>query len=118
MQKNPQTAPAGQTRDIGPGTTISGRPRKTVYRPIDTAESIHDESISDPGQQSFTRGVHPEMHGRGLGAMQRSAGMGTARRRHGVLIGTIRQFGHDGGGSSGCASGPNADDRCSRGRFT
>src|SRR5262245_27070153 len=67
-------------RDIGPNTTISGRPLKPVYRPIDTAETIYDESIREPGQYPFTRGVHPEMYRRRLWTMRQFAGFGTARQ--------------------------------------
>src|SRR5436853_6322115 len=66
--------------EIGPGTTISGRPLKPVYRPIDTAETIYEESIDDPGRYPFTRGIHPEMHRKRLWTMRQFAGFGAARQ--------------------------------------
>ena len=75
-----ETQPVQHVRDIGPGTTISGRPLKPVYRPIDTAETIYDESIAEPGQYPFTRGVHTEMYRRRLWTMRQFAGFGTARQ--------------------------------------
>lgn len=79
MATTPQMFDQPHIHDIGPGTTISGRPLKTVYRPIDTAETIHDESIGEPGQYPFTRGVHPEMHRKRLWTMRQFAGFGAAK---------------------------------------
>ncbi|MDL1863530.1 methylmalonyl-CoA mutase [Betaproteobacteria bacterium PRO7] len=67
-------------RDIERHTTISGRPVKTVYRPVDTAEMIYEDSLGDPGQYPFTRGVHPEMHRKRLWTMRQFAGFGAARQ--------------------------------------
>src|SRR5207253_314594 len=46
----------------------------------DTAETIYEDSISDPGQYPFTRGVHPEMHRKRLWTMRQFAGFGAARQ--------------------------------------
>jgi len=67
-------------RDIDRLTTISGRPLKAVYRPIDVAETIYEDSVGDPGKFPFTRGVHPEMHRRQLWTMRQFAGFGAARQ--------------------------------------
>ncbi len=56
----------------------SGIPVERVYRPP-PANNARD-SIEDPGEFPFTRGIHPEMYRRKLWTMRQYAGFGTARR--------------------------------------
>ena len=65
--------------DIGPHTTISGRPLDSVYGPADVAEIDYAEHLADPGQYPFTRGVHPDMYRTRLWTMRQFAGFGSAR---------------------------------------
>jgi methylmalonyl-CoA mutase N-terminal domain/subunit len=73
------SAPA-PSRQIGPHTTISGRPLETTYRPEDLAGQSYDQALADPGQFPFTRGVHPGMYRKRLWTMRQFAGFGSARQ--------------------------------------
>jgi len=66
--------------EIGPHTTMSGRPLQTVYGPQDTAEVDYETYLGDPGQFPFTRGVHPDMYRGKLWTMRQFAGFGSARQ--------------------------------------
>jgi methylmalonyl-CoA mutase, N-terminal domain len=66
--------------EIGPHTTISGRPLQTVYRPEDILEVDYDSHLGDPGQFPFTRGVHPELYRKKQWTMRQFAGFGSARQ--------------------------------------
>jgi methylmalonyl-CoA mutase N-terminal domain/subunit len=68
------------TSDIGPHTTISGRPLETVYRPEDIVEVDYETHLGDPGQYPFTRGVHPDLYRTKLWTMRQFAGFGSARQ--------------------------------------
>lgn len=76
----PTKTEPSHVRDIDRLTTISGRALKPVYRPIDVAETIYDESIGEPGQYPFTRGIHPEMYRKRPWTMRQFAGFGSARQ--------------------------------------
>lgn len=69
-----------QTRDIGPNTTISGYPVKTVYDPENVADVDYDRDLGNPGEFPFTRGVHKEMYRKRLWTMRQFAGFGSARQ--------------------------------------
>ncbi|MBI5764998.1 MAG: methylmalonyl-CoA mutase [Planctomycetes bacterium] len=66
--------------EIGPHTTISGRPLQTVYRPEDVVEVDYDSHLGDPGQYPFTRGVHPDLYRTKQWTMRQFAGFGSARQ--------------------------------------
>ncbi len=55
----------------------SGIPIQPVYRPAD-APGSYDESLGDPGQFPFTRGVQPTMYRGRFWTMRQYAGFGTA----------------------------------------
>lgn len=74
------TEPTTHPGEIGPNTTISGRPIETVYGPADSAEVDYETHLGDPGQFPFTRGVHPEMYRKRLWTMRQFAGFGSARQ--------------------------------------
>ncbi len=65
---------------IGPHTTISGRPLDVVYRPEDVAEVDYERHLGDPGEYPFTRGVHRDMYRTKLWTMRQFAGFGSARQ--------------------------------------
>ncbi|HUN81623.1 MAG TPA: methylmalonyl-CoA mutase family protein [Phycisphaerae bacterium] len=66
--------------EIGPTTTMSGRPLQTFYKPDDIAEIDYDGDLGDPGQYPFTRGVHPDLYRTKLWTMRQFAGFGSARQ--------------------------------------
>lgn len=65
---------------IGPHTTISGRPLQTVYRPEDMAETDYETHLGNPGQYPFTRGIHPDLYRTKQWTMRQFAGFGSARQ--------------------------------------
>ncbi|HVP12120.1 MAG TPA: methylmalonyl-CoA mutase family protein [Phycisphaerae bacterium] len=67
-------------REIGPHTTISGRPLKGFYGPADIAGLDYNTSLGDPGHYPFTRGVHKDMYRGRLWTMRQFAGFGSARQ--------------------------------------
>jgi len=69
-----------QHGEIGPHTTISGRPLKVSYGPADTLEIDAVEDIGEPGGFPFTRGVHRDLYRGKLWTMRQFAGFGTARQ--------------------------------------
>jgi len=66
--------------EIGPHTTMSGRPLEVTYRPEDIAEVEYYTHLGDPGEYPFTRGVHAEMYRKRLWTMRQFAGFGSARQ--------------------------------------
>jgi len=74
------TMPTNHPREIGPHTTISGRNLKAFYGPNDTAETVYDMSLGDPGQFPFTRGVHRDMYRKKVWTMRQFAGFGSAKQ--------------------------------------
>ncbi len=66
--------------EIGPHTTISGRPLKVCYGPQDTLEIDAVDDIGEPGRYPFTRGVHADLYRGKLWTMRQFAGFGTARQ--------------------------------------
>ena len=66
--------------EIGPHTTISGRPVQTVYDFQDISEMDPESHLGKPGEFPFTRGVHKEMYRKRLWTMRQFAGFGSARQ--------------------------------------
>jgi len=66
--------------EIGPHTTISGRPVQDFYTPQDIAELDYETHLGDPGRYPFTRGVHRDMYRGKLWTMRQFAGFGSARQ--------------------------------------
>ncbi|MCG8404763.1 MAG: methylmalonyl-CoA mutase family protein [Phycisphaerales bacterium] len=66
--------------EIGPNTTMSGRPVETCYTPDDIVELDYETRLADPGEFPFTRGVHKEMYRKRLWTMRQFAGFGSARQ--------------------------------------
>jgi len=59
-------------------TTVSGKPIKELYTPLDIEDFDYERELGFPSQYPFTRGVHPTMyHGR-LWTMRQFSGFGTA----------------------------------------
>ncbi|MFH1417035.1 MAG: methylmalonyl-CoA mutase family protein [Planctomycetota bacterium] len=67
-------------REIGPFTTISGRPLKLDYGPDDVAGLDYDARLGDPGSYPFTRGFHKNLYRGRLWTMRQFAGFGSARQ--------------------------------------
>ncbi|MFH0903465.1 MAG: methylmalonyl-CoA mutase family protein, partial [Pseudomonadota bacterium] len=71
--------------------TLSGLPLKAIYRPQDLLENnwSPEESLGEPGQYPFTRGVHETMYRGKIWTMRMFAGFGspkdTNRRFHFLL---------------------------------
>ncbi len=82
-EESPSEAPrpgADHLREIGPFTTISGRPLKINYGPDDVAGMDYDARLGDPGEYPFTRGVHKNLYRGRLWTMRQFAGFGSARQ--------------------------------------
>ncbi|NLX08974.1 MAG: methylmalonyl-CoA mutase family protein [Chloroflexi bacterium] len=62
----------------GPFTTISGRPVRRVYTPLDIAEQDYATDLGFPGEYPYTRGVHATGYRGRLWTMRMFAGFGTA----------------------------------------
>ena len=59
-------------------TTISGRPVRRVYTPLDVAGSDYLRDVGLPGEYPYTRGVHATGYRGKLWTMRMFAGFGTA----------------------------------------
>ena len=59
-------------------TTISGRPVRRVYTPLDTADLDYERDLGLPGEYPFTRGIHATGYRGRLWTMRMFAGFGTA----------------------------------------
>lgn len=59
-------------------TTLSGIPVKRVYTPEDIADSDYLKDLGFPGQEPFTRGIHPTMYRGKLWTMRQFSGYGSA----------------------------------------
>jgi methylmalonyl-CoA mutase N-terminal domain/subunit len=70
-------------------TTISGKPIKALYTPLDLPGFDHYKDLGMPGDYPFIRGIHPSMyHGR-LWTMRQFSGFGSAEdtnRRYKYLL--------------------------------
>jgi len=70
-------------------STVSDRPIKNLYTPVDIEDLDYSNDIGFPGQYPFTRGVQPSMYRGRLWTMRMFAGLGSARdtnKRFHVLV--------------------------------
>jgi len=70
-------------------STVSDRPVKNLYTPLDTKDLDYAQDIGFPGQYPFTRGVQPSMYRGRLWTMRMFAGLGSAgdtNRRFHLLV--------------------------------
>ncbi len=61
-----------------PATSISGRPIKPLYTPLDMKDFNFERDLGFPGEYPFTRGIHPTMYRGRLWTMRQFSGFGTA----------------------------------------
>lgn len=59
-------------------TSISGRPIKPLYTPLDLKNFDFFRDLGFPGEYPFTRGIHPTMYRGRLWTMRQFSGFGTA----------------------------------------
>ncbi|NDJ76005.1 MAG: methylmalonyl-CoA mutase family protein [Chloroflexi bacterium] len=59
-------------------STISGRPVKRIYTPLDIADQSYPRDLGLPGEYPYTRGVHATGYRGKLWTMRMFAGFGTA----------------------------------------
>jgi methylmalonyl-CoA mutase N-terminal domain/subunit len=70
-------------------STVSDRPVKNLYTPLDTKDLDYAKDIGFPGEYPFTRGVQPSMYRGRLWTMRMFAGLGSAgdtNRRFHLLV--------------------------------
>jgi len=70
-------------------TSISGRPIKALYTPLDLKDFDYGRDLGFPGQYPFTRGIHPTMYRGRIWTMRQFSGFGTAEdtnRRYKYLL--------------------------------
>jgi methylmalonyl-CoA mutase N-terminal domain/subunit len=70
-------------------STVSDRPIRSLYTPMDLRDQDYARDIGFPGQYPFTRGVQPSMYRGRLWTMRMFAGLGSARdtnRRFHLLV--------------------------------
>ena len=60
-------------------STVSDRPIRNLYTPLDIKDLDYSNDIGFPGQYPFTRGVQPSMYRGRLWTMRMFAGLGSAR---------------------------------------
>ncbi len=60
-------------------STVSDRPIRNIYTPLDIKDLDYSNDIGFPGQYPFTRGVQPSMYRGRLWTMRMFAGFGSAR---------------------------------------
>ncbi len=73
----------------GPFTTVSGRPIRRLYTPLDVSALEYRRDLGFPGQYPFTRGVQPTMYRGRLWTMRQYSGFGSAEetnRRYRYLL--------------------------------
>jgi methylmalonyl-CoA mutase N-terminal domain/subunit len=84
--ETPPTERAAPPQDL---TTTSGIPVRTHYRPDDVRDLSYDETIGDPGDYPYTRGLYPDMYRHRRWTMRQYAGYADAaesnRRYHYLL---------------------------------
>jgi methylmalonyl-CoA mutase, N-terminal domain len=80
---NVESSHPGIAPDVGPDDprrfTDSGIEIQTVYRERDVADLDLDERLGEPGEQPFTRGIHPEGYRSRRWTMRQYAGYATAQ---------------------------------------
>jgi methylmalonyl-CoA mutase N-terminal domain/subunit len=70
-------------------STVSDRPVRSLYTPLELRDHDYARDIGFPGQYPFTRGVQPSMYRGRLWTMRMFAGLGSARdtnRRFHLLV--------------------------------
>ena len=70
-------------------STVSDRPIRSLYTPVELRDQDYARDIGFPGQYPFTRGVQPSMYRGRLWTMRMFAGLGSARdtnRRFHLLV--------------------------------
>jgi len=60
--------------------TVSGKPIKELYTPLDTQELDYNRDLGFPGEYPYTRGVRKNMYRGRLWTMRQFSGMGTPRQ--------------------------------------
>ena len=60
-------------------TGVSGRDVQPLYTPLDLPGENYREQLGLPGEQPFTRGIHPSMYRGRLWTMRQFAGFGQAK---------------------------------------
>ncbi|HNM36048.1 MAG TPA: methylmalonyl-CoA mutase family protein [Anaerolineales bacterium] len=63
--------------------TTSSEPINRLYTPLDIADLDYNDSLGNPGEYPYTRGVHPTLHRSKLWTMRMFAGFGTAEETNG-----------------------------------
>ncbi len=76
----PLARPEQAVRPSVDPTTMSGIPVRRLYGPDDVAHIDYAQSIGDPGQFPYTRGMHPTMYRGKVWTMRQFAGFGNARQ--------------------------------------
>ncbi len=61
-----------------PPVTVSGRPVKRLYTPLDTEDLDYEEDLGFPGKYPYTRGVQTNMYRGRLWTMRQFSGFGDA----------------------------------------
>jgi len=70
-------------------TTVSGRPIRHLYTPLDVPDLDYQRDLGFPGEYPFTRGVQPTMYRGRLWTMRQYSGFGSAEetnRRYRYLL--------------------------------
>jgi len=70
-------------------TTVSGRPVRHLYTPLDVPDLDYQRDLGFPGEYPFTRGVQPTMYRGRLWTMRQYSGFGSAEetnRRYRYLL--------------------------------
>ena len=73
----------------GPFTTLSGRPIRRLYTPVDVPSLDYERDLGFPGEYPFTRGVQPTMYRGRFWTMRQYSGFGSAEetnRRYRYLL--------------------------------
>jgi methylmalonyl-CoA mutase N-terminal domain/subunit len=85
----PETAPAKPAAEGDARTTSSEIPIRPFYRPADVAAIPYEESLGDPGDFPYTRGLYAEMYRKRHWTMRQYAGYSSAaesNRRYRYLL--------------------------------
>ncbi len=73
-----------------PVTTVSGKPIRRLYTPVDVSRMDYHRDLGFPGEYPFTRGVQPTMYRGRFWTMRQYSGFGSAEetnRRYHYLLG-------------------------------
>ena len=72
-----------------PAVTVSGKPVRALYTPLDTEDLDYEKDLGFPGSYPYTRGVQPNMYRGRLWTMRQFSGFGDAydsNRRYRYLL--------------------------------